>query len=334
MAATLGVINVGVGSIPYVAERHGFQTDWVYDNLEKRRNVCAAHFPNVAFIPKLSDITGDMLSPVDVMAVYHIGSSFAVADATWYALRLCKEMRRATNGVYPRFFVWEGAKAIFTSNQGEDFRNLVERVNWVARREEGVSSVIPSVVSIGEWANAGLVSSTGCQLCWRTINTLYWGRPLHNQRVFLVADFGGRSGPHILYRQGGRGDDDTGVSSESGGQAGCSASAERRIESLGQLADVSISHYPSANSVRFPKGYVNRFRGIKRTLLFDTIKGALGVRTLTEREWLRVFGMPDDWLSTAPAVSVRPTQWDVVYLNNVGALPVWDYVLEGISESM
>lgn len=44
------------------------------------------------------------------------------------AVRIIKEMREATNGVYPAFAVWENVPGAFSSNKGEDFRQVLQEL--------------------------------------------------------------------------------------------------------------------------------------------------------------------------------------------------------------
>lgn len=54
------------------------------------------------------------------------------------AARIIKEMRTATNGMYPTFAVWENVPGAFSSNGGEDFRTVLEEL---ARVEEPDASI-------------------------------------------------------------------------------------------------------------------------------------------------------------------------------------------------
>jgi len=54
------------------------------------------------------------------------------------AARIIKEMRAATNGMYPTFAVWENVPGAFSSNGGEDFRAVLEEL---ARVEEPDASI-------------------------------------------------------------------------------------------------------------------------------------------------------------------------------------------------
>ena len=54
------------------------------------------------------------------------------------AVRIIKEMRRATHGSYPVVVIWENVPGAFSSNGGEDFRAVLEEL---ARVEEPDTSI-------------------------------------------------------------------------------------------------------------------------------------------------------------------------------------------------
>lgn len=54
------------------------------------------------------------------------------------AVRIIKEMRLATDGMYPTFAVWENVPGAFSSNGGEDFRAVLEEL---ARVEQPDASI-------------------------------------------------------------------------------------------------------------------------------------------------------------------------------------------------
>jgi len=110
------------------------------------------------------------------------------------AVRIIKEMRDATNGIKPRFCVWENVPGAFSSNGGEDFRTVIEEIAGIA--EAGISIPRPS----DGWLSAGAVMGNGYSLAWRTLDAQYWGVPQRRRRIFLVADFGGGSAGEILFK--------------------------------------------------------------------------------------------------------------------------------------
>lgn len=54
------------------------------------------------------------------------------------AVRIIKEMRRATHGSYPAVVIWENVPGAFSSNGGEDFRAVLEEL---ARVEQPDASI-------------------------------------------------------------------------------------------------------------------------------------------------------------------------------------------------
>lgn len=67
------------------------------------------------------------------------------------AVRIIKEMRKATNGMYPTFAVWENVPGAFSSNGGEDFRAVLEEL----ARVEQPDTVIPRPPRGGQMEQSG-----------------------------------------------------------------------------------------------------------------------------------------------------------------------------------
>lgn len=100
----------------------------------------------------LGDITkihGDKIEPVDCitfgspcqglsMAGKRLGFDDNRSALFLDAARIIKEMRTATNGMYPTFAVWENVPGAFSSNGGEDFRAVLEEL---ARVEQPDASI-------------------------------------------------------------------------------------------------------------------------------------------------------------------------------------------------
>ena len=120
--------------------------------------------------------------------------------------RIVKEMRaederRGNTGVdiRPRYMVWENVHGTFTSNEGEDFRCVLQETARIADE----NAVIPRPPK-GKWTNAGCIMGDGWSIAWRVHDAQYWGTtdkplPQRRRRVSLVADFGGQSAPEILF---------------------------------------------------------------------------------------------------------------------------------------
>lgn len=115
------------------------------------------------------------------------------------AVRIIKEMRLSTNGLYPTFAVWENVPGAFSSNGGEDFRAVLEEL---ARVEQPDAS-IPRPPRGGRWSKAGAIAGNGWSLAWRQLDAKYWGVPQCRKRIALVADFGGQRAAEILFERTG-----------------------------------------------------------------------------------------------------------------------------------
>lgn len=112
------------------------------------------------------------------------------------AVRIVKEMRRATHGEYPKYIVWENVPGAFSSNHGEDFRCVLENICRI--KDENVSIPKPE-----KWNHAGLVMGDGYSIAWRVLDAQYWGVPQRRKRIYLVADLGGERAGKILFESEG-----------------------------------------------------------------------------------------------------------------------------------
>lgn len=57
--------------------------------------------------------------------------------------------------------------------------------------------------SDGKWQTAGLIVGDEFSLAWRVLDAQFWGIPQRRRRIFLVADFRGRSAGEILFERKG-----------------------------------------------------------------------------------------------------------------------------------
>ncbi len=101
----------------------------------------------------LGDITkihGDQIEPVDCITFGSPCQDLSIAGRRAglaggrsglfvEAVRIIKEMRKATDGMYPTFVVWENVPGAFSSNGGEDFRTVLEEL----ARVEQPDAIVP-----------------------------------------------------------------------------------------------------------------------------------------------------------------------------------------------
>ena len=182
--------------------------------------VTKSHFPKMKHLGNVQNVRGGEIEPVDIITFGSPCQDLSVAgkrkglkhaengdDETtrsglfMEAVRIIKEMREATNGVYPRYAVWENVPGAFSSNKGEDFRTVLDELIKINEPD----AVMPDVPKAG-WAYADSYSGDGWSLAYRVFDAQYWGVPQRRRRIYLVADFrGGRAGEILFEREGVRG---------------------------------------------------------------------------------------------------------------------------------
>jgi len=121
-------------------------------------------------------------------------------------IRVIKEMREHYARIHPdvdrghikpRFMVWENVPGALSSNEGEDFRAVLEETAKVVDKD----AVIPRLENGNKWSYSGCVMGTGWSIAWRVHDAQFWGVPQRRRRIALVADFGGQSAPEILFER-------------------------------------------------------------------------------------------------------------------------------------
>lgn len=85
----------------------------------------------------------------------------------------------------------------FSSAEGEDFRAVLEEI--IRIKHSACDVPRPDT---GKWQSAGVaVLGNEFSLAWRVLDAQFWGVAQRRRRIFLVADFGGRTAPQILFKQ-------------------------------------------------------------------------------------------------------------------------------------
>lgn len=199
---TLGSLFDGIGGWLLAAVRNGVKPVWSSEIEDFPMKVSHAHFPDVVQLGDVTKIDGSKVTPVDIICAGSPCQDLSISGDReglkgkrsglfHEAIRVVREMRRGSHGGYPRFFVWENVPGAFSSNKGMDFRTVLEEIT---------EAKIPMPKS-GRWVRAGMVRSDKCEVTWRTLDAQYFGIPQHRERLFLVADFGGRSSSKILFER-------------------------------------------------------------------------------------------------------------------------------------
>lgn len=210
----------GSGGFPLAASLCGIEPVYASEVEPYPIAVTKSHFPSMKHLGDVSMINGADIEPVDIITFGSPCQDMSVAgkraglkhtavgdDETTRsglfleAIRIIKEMRLATNGIYPRFAVWENVPGAFSSNRGEDFRLVLEEFIRISEP----NAVMPAVPQAG-WAYADCINGDGWSVAYRTFDAQYWGVPQRRRRIYLIADFrGGRAGEILFKREGLRG---------------------------------------------------------------------------------------------------------------------------------
>lgn len=164
---TLGSLFDGAGTCPFAAKQYGISPVWASEIEDFPVRVTAKNFPTMKQLGDIRQIDGSKITPVDVITFGSPCQDLSVAGKRaglqgersslfMEAIRVIKEMRYATNGKYPRFGMWENVPGAFSSNQGEDFRTVLEELAKVCdtdvsipRPSGGATTVEPQRMCCG-----------------------------------------------------------------------------------------------------------------------------------------------------------------------------------------
>lgn len=207
----------GSGGFPLAASLCGIKPIYAAEVEPYPIAVTKNRFPKMKHLGDVSKVKGGEIEPVDIITFGSPCQDMSIAGKRaglkhaemgdeettrsglfLEAIRIIKEMRGATNGVYPRYAIWENVPGAFSSNRGEDFRTVLEE--FIRIKEKDV--VMPSVPKAG-WAYADCIGGNEWSVAYRTFDAQYWGVPQRRRRIYLVADFRGGSAKEILFKREG-----------------------------------------------------------------------------------------------------------------------------------
>lgn len=162
----------GSGGFPLAASLCGIEPVYASEVEPYPIAVTKSRFPNMKHLGDVSRIKGAEIEPVDIITFGSPCQDMSVAGKRaglkhtavgdeettrsglfMEAIRIIKEMRVKTNGIYPRFAVWENVPGAFSSNRGEDFRLVLEEFIKITEP----NAVMPAVPQAG-WAYADCIS--------------------------------------------------------------------------------------------------------------------------------------------------------------------------------
>ena len=166
----------GVGGFDMGLENAGMETVFQCEWDKHCRTILDRHWPTVPKWDDVSTLTGEhILAHAPVIDIVAWGSpcqDLSVAgkragleggrsNLFYEGMRIITELRKASNGKYPRISIWENVYGALNSNKGDDFEAILK-----------------------EMVEAG---SLLCE--WRVLDAQYFGIPQRRRRVFVVAVF-------------------------------------------------------------------------------------------------------------------------------------------------
>lgn len=180
---TLGSLFDGIGTWQLSARHNGIKPLWSCEIDPYPSAVSHYHFPETKQYGDIKEIHGDSIEPVDIICAGSPCQELSLAgnrkgfngdrsSLFLEATRVFHEMRKATHGEYPRFFVWENVTGALSSTHGNDFRAVLEEVGqsrvpmprkWGGVEWQDFRSVTSHgeslTLSIGESPNVAVESS-------------------------------------------------------------------------------------------------------------------------------------------------------------------------------
>lgn len=131
----------GVGGFDMGLENAGMETVFQCEWDKHCRTILDRHWPTVPKWDDVSTLTGEhILAHAPVIDVVAWGSpcqDLSVAGKRagleggrsglfYEGIRIINELRKASNGKYPRISIWENVYGALNSNKGEDFETILK----------------------------------------------------------------------------------------------------------------------------------------------------------------------------------------------------------------
>ena len=132
----LGSLFDGIGVFPLAAVRCGIEPVWASEIEKAPISITKRHFPDMAHLGDVTKLDGREIPPVHIITfgspcqnLSQIGNRKGLAGEKsslfFQAIRIIREMREATNGLFPAIAVWENVMGAFFSNDRMDFRAVL-----------------------------------------------------------------------------------------------------------------------------------------------------------------------------------------------------------------
>ena len=346
---------------------------WASEIIPECVSVAQRHFPEMEHLGDITLLHGGRIPPVDIITfgspcqgLSLAGLRRGLADERsglfMEAIRIIYEMKEATHGEYPKFALWENVPGALSSVGGRDYQAVLEAFT---------KTKVPMPGS-GGWANAGMVRSGGIDFAWCIYDSQYFGTAQQRRRVFLVADFRGKSAGEILFvpkslqeSSGAGGILRQNAAAAAGGNADTAGGGEMGGVSEDVIPDHEV-YCISARCFNNRRDYRGKSIGIRQGISYtlttrdrnavlapvtaadpSLLPGIPGkaprmedlpighcVRRLTPLECERLQGFPDRWTESGHEGQRFSDERRYRMLGNSIAIPCVTYIMWGIKQAL
>lgn len=235
MSLALGSLFDGIGVFPLAASRHGITPVWASEIEKVPISITKRHFPDMLHLGDITKLKGSEIPPVHIITFgspcqnlstigFREGLAGNKSGLFYHAIRIIKEMRCATNGIFPVIAVWETSQERFhqitgwtlnpcwNHSQIPRFQCLLLEDGQNAEWLEGVSLTSAGASwtpSIGE--NPPSYREESASLSWQiledSVPQKYYLNPVNCTHFLILAERAGYPPPepveYLLLKQGG-----------------------------------------------------------------------------------------------------------------------------------
>ena len=206
---TLGSLFDGSGGFPLGGLLCGIRPVWASEVEPFPIRVTTKRLPQMRHLGDVKSIDGAQVEPVDVITFGSPCTDMSVAGKRagldgsqsvlfYEAIRIVREMRKATNGASPRYIVWENVPGAISSNGGRDFKAVLDAIVQTACPE----TEVPAPPDF-KWPHADILLGNGWSVAYRIVDAQYFGVAQRRRRIYLVADFGSECAGEVLFEREG-----------------------------------------------------------------------------------------------------------------------------------
>ena len=174
---TLGSLFDGISGFPLAGIYAGMKPVWASEIEPFPIRVATKRLPYMKQLGDIKALDGGEIEPVDVITFGSPCQNLSCASAKrtglqgeksslfFEAVRIIAEMRKKTNGQYPKWGVWENVPGALSSAGGHDFRQVLESL----ARIKDPDAVVP-MPDNGRWLSAGEIMGDTYSLAWRILD--------------------------------------------------------------------------------------------------------------------------------------------------------------------